>query len=84
MAEIHNAEITCLVESHLNCDIFDNKIKMDKFNIHRCDRSDRSHGGVIMYISKKYNSISVTQTSNRQCELVGVLVKEMKSLIFTV
>ena len=57
---------------------------MNKFSVQRADRSDRSHGGVIMYVDNKYNSISVTQTSNSQCELIGVLIKELKSLIFTV
>ena len=53
MAGVHEAEIICLVESHLNSEIYDSEISMSNFTSHRSDRSERSHGGVIMYVSNK-------------------------------
>ena len=46
---MEDAKIIVLTESHLSGDIKDCKIRMEGFDIHRCDRVSRSHGGVLVY-----------------------------------
>ena len=49
LAEIERSDYIILTESHLNSEINDCEVALDGFQIHRCDRTGRTHGGVMMY-----------------------------------
>ena len=55
-------------------DIFDGEIELDGFVSHRSDRSNRSNGGVIMYVKTILNSTKVLEYLNSKCKAVGVLL----------
>ena len=80
-ASSENAKIIVLTESHLSSDVKDCEIQMDGFDVHRCDRAIRSHGGVVVYTHKDVKGDKILEISNSQCELIAVLVKKLKCLI---
>ena len=59
LAIVEDVGVIALTESHLNGDINDCEVAINGFNIHRCDREHKSHGGVMMYIKNDLNAIKV-------------------------
>ena len=70
-----------LTESHLSVNILDAEIQIDGYNISRCDRAKRSHGGVLMYSHENYVCNSVLTHSTDDCE---ILVNEFPELMMVV
>ena len=66
MSILENANMILLTESHLNGEINDCEVAINGFNIHRCDREYKSHGGVMMYIKNDLNAIKVFDFKNNQ------------------
>ena len=64
-----------LTETHLNQNINDNEIKIDGYNLYRKDRTDRSHGGVAIYVNDNVDSQIYKSFSNKVCEFLSVKLK---------
>ena len=84
ITNLNNINILAFSETHLNSDIFDSEIEIDEFISHRCDRSDRSHGGVIIYVRNIFPSMKILEFSNNKCEVVGVLLEKHNTIIINV
>ena len=57
-----NVDIIGFSESRLNNNISDSEVNIDGYNVHRCDRKERTGGGLTVYVR---DSLSVTK-----CHLV--------------
>ena len=83
-AFIEGANILCLTESHLLDEIKDCEVKILGYDIHRSDRVRTSHGGVVIYTKTELKAIKLNEWNNAQCEIVSVLIKELKVLIICI
>ena len=81
MANMDGISIIALSESHLSSEILDGEIEIEGFISHRCDRTNRTHGGVITYVRSSISSTKVLEFSNSKCEVVGVLLEKCETLI---
>ena len=70
-----------LTETHLNPNIEDSEIAIKDYDCHRCDRKERSHGGVLIYCKSDHKCMKIGEYSDGSCEVLGVLVKNIKTLI---
>ena len=84
MAHENDSAIIALTETHLNSDINDAEVSINDYELHRCDRSNRSHGGVIIFTKKIYRSVKILEIANTQCEVIGVLLKDIKTIIICI
>ena len=75
IVSLKNTKIIGLTETHTNNNIKDAELQIQDFNFIRCDRVGRSHGGVILYLSKELKYKQLLNFSNGQCEVVSVSVK---------
>ena len=80
----HNAIFMGLTETHLNNNVLDGEIQINGYNCYRSDRSDRSHGGVCIYIDNSLKSTVIASISNDICEAIIVNVKELEMYIVVV
>lgn len=78
---LNNTKIIGLTETHTNSNIKDAELQIHDFNFIRCDREGRSHGGVILYLSKELKYKQLLNYSNGQCEVVSVSVKSIGATI---
>lgn len=86
MAVEENYIFMALTESHQHSDITSDEINISNYTIFRKDRSNRSHGGVINYVRSDLaiNTSEVVSHSDGICELLGILLKDINTLLFTV
>ena len=54
------------------------------FNPHRCDRIRNSNGGTIIYTDEKLKAMKVIEFRNEQCEVVGVIIRDVKTLLINI
>lgn len=64
--------IVALTETHLSSDIINSEITMNGYSVHRTDRLERSHGGVMIYIPNEIPCELILSHSNSVCEVVGI------------
>ena len=69
--EVENIAIL-LTETHLHSDIKDSEIQIEGYNLYRKDRSNRSHGGVSVYVREGITSEERCSFSNGVCEFLGL------------
>ena len=84
MANMDGVSIIALSESHLSSEILDGEIEIEGFISHRCDRINRTHGGVITYVPSSISSTRVLDFSKSKCKVVGVLLEKCETLIINV
>ena len=84
MAYINDSAVIALTESHLSDEINNGEIGIDGYESHRCDRTHKSHGGVIMYTKKCYKTVKVLESAENQCEVLGVIIQDIRTLIICV
>ena len=84
MACINDSAVIALTETHLNDEINNAEIEINGYDSHRCDRSHKSHGGVIIYTKNEYKTIKVLEKSENQCEIIGVIIQGIKTLVICV
>ena len=72
-----------MTESHLKDEIKDSEIKIEGFNLHRCDRIENRQGGVIIYTheSLEINDERTTKFSNGCCELLTLNISSLNTHI---
>ena len=71
----------CLTETHLNPDILDAQITMKGYNLFRSDRSNRSHGGVCIYVRKDLAVKSEVKDSNSFCHSLILHIPQLKMIL---
>ncbi|CAI9731129.1 fission process 1 [Octopus vulgaris] len=81
LATENNSKIIGITESHLNENIRNSEITINRFNIFRCDRQGRSHGGVIMYIHDTYACIELVNESNAYCNLLCIKIIQLNTVV---
>ncbi len=71
-----------VTESHLSDDILDAEVtrEIPGYDILRCDRLDRSHGGVAAYIRSDLSGDIIEKFSNGACEFLLVKIHKLKHL----
>ena len=82
--ELENSIGIFLTETWLNDSVLDAEIQMEKYDIHRSDRSSRTRGGVAMYVRKELQCKKVFSYSNSVVETMIVKCKKLKSLLICV
>ena len=70
-----------MTETHLSDEIGDPEINIDGFHPHRCERARNSHGRTIIYTDEYLKAMKILEFRNEQCEVVGVLIRDMKTII---
>ena len=76
-----NSPFICLTETHLNPDILDAEITMKGYNLFRSDRSNRSHGGVCIYVRKDLAVKSEVKDSNSFCDSLILHIPQLKMIL---
>ena len=84
ICQVHSNDILILTESHLSEKVKDCEIKINDYDIHRCDRNGRSHGGVLVYTRSKLKATNILEYNSNQCEMIIVWVKSLKTLIVNI
>lgn len=65
-----------MTESHLK-DEKDEELQIPDFNLYRCDRKDREHGGVIIYVNEGIEVTETSKFSNGTCELLTLKLSKL-------
>ena len=62
----HDIDVVALTEMHLNCNILNDELKLDNYNILRKDRpvNGRYGGGVLMYMRSCFNAVEMDIVGN--------------------
>ena len=84
LAIVDNAICIAVTETWLNSDILDQEINISGYDLFRCDRADRTHGGVALYVWDQYTSTIVNKFSNGVCEYLLVRVHQLNHYIAVV
>ncbi len=71
----------CLCETFLHQDIIDSEISMSGFTIIRCDRSERTGGGICIYLKESICYDVLLSFSNSVCELLIVKLNQPALII---
>ena len=81
LAIVDNAICIAVTETWLNSDILDQEINISGYDLFRCDRADRTHGGVALYVWDQYTSTIVNKFSNGVCEYLLVQVHSLTTIL---
>ena len=84
IAVMEDSNIIILSETHLKPEVGDCEIKVDRFNVFRSDREDKSHGGMLIYTKEDLSVKKVMEWKNTQCEVVAVVVRELRTLVISI
>ncbi len=84
MALTQNVKFIALTETHLQPDILDSEIKIEGFTPYRSDRTERSHGGVILYIHNSLPCIILRSHTNYFCNVVISRISSLNLAIVVV
>lgn len=76
--------ILALTETHLSPDITDNEVCMEGYTTFRCDRTLKSHGGVMTYIKSSLASNELLKFSNLHCSINVVYVTLLKLTVVNI
>ena len=76
-----NGDIICITETHLKSEIGDGEININGYTAHRCDRERTKGGGTIIYTKNCVNAFKHLEWRNNQCELVGIQIRKLNTLI---
>ena len=71
-------------ETHLNENILDPEIKINRYTAYRSDRKDRGGGGVITYVRSDLVVKSVLKHSNSYCDSLGLYLPELSLALLNV
>ena len=83
-ADIKNANIINLVETHLFEKVVNSELTNDNWSIYRTDRKNRIGGGIAIYVRNIFSVTSVLSYSTSSCEITGVYIPEVNLANITV
>ena len=74
LSSVHNVDIMCLTETHLNDKISDNELLRQGWEIFRSDRKDRIMGGSAILLKSDYIVTDRMTLSNSFCDTIGIFI----------
>ena len=66
----HEVPFIALTETWLKSYIHDSQIELEHYNVHRCDRSTRVGGGVLLYTHESIPITEVEKLDNQTCQML--------------